>query len=85
MKKWISSLLILVAFLLASEANGQSIIQTYIDPCDNKTYTVVVPISSNQPGVVVLIRNKSRIFTYTDFASGAVTKWVNEIFATPCQ
>ena len=71
-------------FLLANKANGQSIIQTYIDPCDNKVYTVIVPIASNQPGVVVLIRNKSRIFTYADFASGTVTKWVSDIFATPC-
>jgi len=84
MKGWCKSLLILVLFLIASKANGQNIVQTYIDPCDNKVYTVVVPISSNQPGVLVLIRNKSRLFTYADFASGTVTKWVNDIFATPC-
>ena len=84
MKKWILSLLISVSFLIAFKANGQNIVQTYIDPCDNKVYTVVVPISSNQPGVLVLIRNKSRIFTYADFASGTVTKWVNDIFSTPC-
>jgi hypothetical protein len=84
LKKWILSLLILVSFAFANKANGQFITQTYIDPCDSKTYTVLVPISSNQPGVVVLIRNKSRIFTYADFASGTVTKWINDIFATPC-
>lgn len=84
MKKWLINLLILVLFLFASKANGQNIVQTYIDPCDNKVYTVVVPISSNQPGVLVLIRNKSRIFTYADFASGTVTKWINDIFLTPC-
>jgi hypothetical protein len=32
----------------------------------------------------VLIRNKSRTFTYADFASGTVTKWINDIFSTPC-
>jgi hypothetical protein len=84
MKKWPLAFTILVMFLIANKANGQSIVQTYIDPCDNKVYTVLVPISSNQPGVVVLIRNKFRTFTYADFASGAVTKWINEIFSTPC-
>jgi hypothetical protein len=83
-KRWFTYLLIIVSFIFASKANGQNIVQTYIDPCDGKAYTVVVPISSNQPGVLVLIRNKSRIFTYADFASGTVTKWVNDIFSTPC-
>ena len=84
MKQWILVILISVLFSIANKANGQNIVQTYIDPCDSKVYTVLVPISSNQPGVLVLIRNKSRIFTYADFASGTVTKWVNEIFSTPC-
>lgn len=84
MKQWILTVLISVSFLIANKANGQNIVQTYIDPCDNKVYTIVVPISSNQPGVLVLIRNKSRLFTYADFSSGTVTKWINDIFATPC-
>jgi len=65
MKKWLLILVILVVFL-ANKANGQSIVQTYIDPCDAKVYTVVIPISSNQQGVVVIIRNKSKVFTYAD-------------------
>ncbi len=84
MKQWILVVLISVLFSIAFKANSQNIVQTYIDPCDSKVYTVVVPISSNQPGVLVLIRNKSRIFTYADFASGTVTRWVNDIFSTPC-
>jgi len=84
MKQWILITLISVSFIFANKANGQNIVQTYIDPCDSKVYTVVVPISSNQPGVLVLIRNKSRLFTYADFASGTVTKWVNDIFLMPC-
>ena len=84
MKQWVLVILISVLFSIANKANSQNIVQTYIDPCDGKAYTVVVPISSNQPGVLVLIRNKSRIFTYADFASGTVTKWVNDIFSTPC-
>lgn len=84
MKRWFTYLLITVSFIFANKANSQNIVQTYIDPCDSKVYTVVVPISSNQPGVLVLIRNKSRIFAYADFASGTVTKWVNDIFSTPC-
>ena len=84
MKQWILTVLISVSFLIANKANGQNIVQTYIDPCDNKVYTVLVPISSNQPGVLVLIRNKTRLFTYADFSSGTVTKWINDIFTTPC-
>jgi hypothetical protein len=84
LKKWLISILILVSFIFANKANSQNIVQTYIDPCDNKVYTVLVPISSNQPGVLVLIRNKSRLFTYADFSSGTVTKWINDIFSTPC-
>jgi len=84
MKQWILLTLISVLLLIANKANGQNIVQTYIDPCDNKVYTVLVPISSNQPGVLVLIRNKSRLFTYADFSSGTVTKWINDIFSTPC-
>jgi hypothetical protein len=76
MKKW-SILLVILVLFLANKANGQVITQTYIDPCDKKVYTVAVPIASNQPGVVVLIRDKSRIFTYADFTSGTVTAWVN--------
>ncbi len=49
MKKWLTSLLILVSFIFANKANGQFITQTYIDPCDSKVYTVLVPIASNQP------------------------------------
>lgn len=84
MKQWILVILISVLFIIANKANGQNIIQTYTDPCDNKVYTVIVPILSNRSGVLVLIRNKSRIFTYADFVSGTVTKWVSEIFSTPC-
>jgi hypothetical protein len=84
LKKWLIGILILVSFIFANKANSQNIVQTYIDPCDNKVYTVLVPISSNQPGVLVLIRNKSRLFTYADFSSGTVTKWINDIFSTPC-
>ena len=84
MKQWILLTLISVLLLIANKANSQNIVQTYIDPCDNKVYTVLVPISSNQPGVLVLIRNKSRLFTYADFSSGTVTKWINDIFSTPC-
>lgn len=84
MKQWILLTLISVLLLIANKANSQNIVQTYIDPCDNKVYTVLVPISSNQPGVLVLVRNKSRLFTYADFSSGTVTKWINDIFSTPC-
>jgi hypothetical protein len=56
--------------------------QTYLDPCDLKTYVVSIPIQSTS-GVLVIIRGTSKIFTYSQFASGEVDRWVNSIFATP--
>ena len=84
MKKWIVTFAISVSSLLALNAKGQNIVNTYIDPCDSKVYTFVAPIASNSPGVLVIVRGKSRLFTYADFASGTVDAWVKSIFATPC-
>ena len=66
-----------------SESQGQVVTQTYIDPCDSKTYVVSIPIQSNN-GVLVIVRGKSKIFNYQQFISGEVTTWVNSIFSTPC-
>ena len=81
MKRWLLVLLVLV-LSIANKANGQSIVQTYIDPCDNKVYTVTFPLPNNS--VTVVVRGKAKVFTYIEAQSGAIQVWVNSIFATPC-
>ena len=83
MKKWIATILLLiVTTLTAFRAEGQTITQTYIDPCDNKVYVVVIPFGQNQ--TVAVIRGKSKIVTLADMNNGNFQKWVNSVFATPC-
>ena len=83
MKKWlVTFLLIIVTTLSAFKAEGQTITQTYIDPCDNKVYVVVIPFGQNQ--TVAVIRGKSKIVTLADMNNGNFQKWVNSVFATPC-
>ena len=83
MKKWLVTLLLLiVTTLTAFKAEGQTITQTYIDPCDNKVYVVVIPFGQNQ--TIAVIRGKSKIVTLADMNSGAFQKWVNLVFAEPC-
>ena len=76
-------LLFIVIFLLANIlANGQNLVQTYLDPCDNKVYVVTVPI--NSPGTLIVIRNESKIFSYKDISNGLAEAWIKSIFAKPC-
>ena len=82
MRKWIVGLILLVTLCIASQAKAQSIVQTYLDPCDSKVYIVNVPLNST--GVVVIIRGQSKIFSYAQFQSGEVNLWVASIFAIPC-
>ena len=82
MRKWIVGLILLVTLCIASQAKAQSIVQTYLDPCDSKVYIVNVPLNST--GVVVIIRGKSNTFSYAQFQSGEVSLWVASIFAIPC-
>ena len=64
MKQWIVTFTILVSSLLALKAKGQNIVNTYVDPCDGKTYIFTAPIASNSPGVLVIIRGKSRAYDF---------------------
>ena len=83
MKKWlVTILLLIVTTLTAFKVEGQTITQTYIDPCDNKVYVVVIPFGQNQ--TVAVIRGKSKIVTLADMNNGNFQKWVNSVFATPC-
>ena len=83
MKKWlVTILLLIVTTLTAFKAEGQTITQTYIDPCDNKVYVVVIPFGQNQ--TIAVIRGKSKIVTLADMNNGNFQKWVNSVFAEPC-
>ena len=83
MKKWLATILLLiVTTLTAFKAEGQTITQTYIDPCDQKVYVVTIPFGQNQ--TVAIIRGKSKIVTLADMNSGAFQRWVNSVFAAPC-
>ena len=83
MKKWlVTILLLIVTTLTAFKAEGQTVTQTYIDPCDQKVYVVVIPFGQNQ--TIAVIRGKSKIVTLSDISSGAFQTWVNSVFATPC-
>ena len=80
MKTWVIAFIILI--LTAFKAEGQTITQTYVDPCDQKVYVVIIPFGQNS--TVAVIRGKSKIVTLADISSGAFQTWVNSIFATPC-
>ena len=83
MKKWISSFLILVMFLFASKANGQTITTTYTDPCTNEIKTLVVPAIG--PGVVVMYRGSYKLVTAADIKSGTFQAWITTVTASvPC-
>jgi hypothetical protein len=82
MKKWLLTLFIIVISLTAFKAEAQTITQTYIDPCDQKVYVVVIPFGQNQ--TIAVIRGKSKIVTLADISSGAFQKWVDGVFSTPC-
>jgi len=79
MKKWV---LLIFLTILCFKIHAQILTNTYLDPCDGKTYVVSFPIGSNQ--IIVVIRNNSKIFTINEFSNGTVDKWVNEIFSKPC-
>ena len=82
MQKWLLSLLILVSLLVAFSANGQSIVNTYTDPCDGKVYSFTTPIQNQV--VVAVVRGQAKAFTYSEVMSGAMTVWVSSIFSQPC-
>lgn len=83
MKKYFIGIFLILIFILTSlKSQGQVITQIYIDPCDFKTYVVAFPITN--VGVTVIVRGKSKVFSYVQFQSGEVDNWVRGIFSTPC-
>ena len=80
MKKWIVLVLIILGYIL--NAQSQILVQTYVDPCDGKTYVVSFPLPTSV--ISVSVRNKIKTFTYAEAQSGAIAIWVNSILSTPC-
>ena len=73
---------LLIIILFSFKAKSQILTQTYIDPCDGKTYVAVFPLTSSV--ITVVVRGKMKTFTYQQAQTGELTTWVNSIFATPC-
>ena len=73
---------LLVIILFSFKVKSQVLTQTYIDPCDSKTYVVSFPLTNSV--VTVMVRGKMKTFTYQQAEQGEITIWVNSIFATPC-
>ena len=73
---------LLIIILFSFKAKSQVLTQTYIDPCDGKSYVVVFPL--NNSVITVVVRGKMKSFTYYQAQTGELTTWVNSIFATPC-
>ena len=82
MKRWVTSFSILVLFLFATKANGQTIVNNYTDPCDGKTYTFTTTLPNQI--VLAVVRGQAKTFTYTEVASGAMSTWISSIFLQPC-
>jgi len=79
----LKKLIYITVFLLASFlAKGQTLSQTYVDPCDGKSYTVTFSIPNQ--ALLVVIRGQSKVFTYADAKSGVLTTWVTSILSAPC-
>jgi hypothetical protein len=81
MKKYIIFITIFLIFSVKSFSQS-TVTQTYVDPCDNKIYTITIPFGQNQ--TIAIIRGQSRIVTLSDINTGAFQSWVNSVFATPC-
>lgn len=78
MKKILLIFLTLICFKL----NAQILTHTYLDPCDGKIYVISFPISGN--GILIVIRNNSKVFSINEFSNGTVDSWVKDIFSKPC-
>ena len=74
--------ILILVLIVPIYAYSQTLVQTYVDPCDGKTYTINVPIPNNV--VTVVIRGQVNTFTYAQVQAGSMQAWIKTIFATPC-
>lgn len=75
MKKLITTLVIVV--LLPLYGYGQTLIQTFVDPCTKVVSTFSIPLTGS---TVIVFYNKSKIFTAADVSSGAFSSWLNQVY-----
>lgn len=75
MKKLITTLAIVV--LLPLYGYGQTLIQTFVDPCTKVVSTFSIPLTGS---TVIVFYNKSKIFTAADVNSGAFSSWLNQVY-----
>lgn len=81
--KHIKTAVILLLFSASSCGKAQSITQTWIDPCTNTAQTATFPI--NGPGVLIIYRGQSKVFTAAQAQAGEVLAWINQITVNvPC-
>jgi hypothetical protein len=82
MWKRIVPLILIILIIFSLDTKSQVLTQTYLDPCDSKTYVVSFPLPISV--ITVAIRNKTKSFTYTDAQNGTMSQWVAGVLATPC-
>ena len=74
--------IVIMVLIVPIYAYSQTLVQTYLDPCDGKTYTITLPLPNNS--ITVVVRGKVKTFSYLEARTGAIQVWVNLIFAEPC-
>lgn len=64
-------------------ADAQVVVQTWVDPCTGAVQTATFPVSG--PGVLVMYRGVSKVFTAQQAAAGELQAWVAQVTASvPC-
>ena len=77
MKQWIAKFTILVIVLLAAQtANGQVVVQTYIDKCSGQVKTVTTTYVSGN--AIVAFYDQIRTFTAQEVQQGVAQSWINQ-------
>lgn len=77
MKQWIAKLTILVIVLLAAQtANGQVVVQTYVDKCSGEVKTVTTTYVSGS--AIVAFYDQIRTFTAQEVQQGIAQAWINQ-------
>ena len=74
---------ILGMLLFPSYSQAQSVVQTWIDPCNNAVQVATFPLAG--VGVTIVYRNQVKTFTAQQASAGELLAWINQVTATtPC-
>jgi outer membrane biosynthesis protein TonB len=77
MRQWIAKFTILVIVLLAAQtANGQVVVQTYIDKCSGEVKTVTTTYVSGT--AIVAFYDQIRTFSAQEVQQGIAQIWINQ-------